>query len=289
MTHELNISSIPREKFEFANRGEKIRDQKFDSKPIGYFRDAWNRFCKNKASIVAAIIILCIVLFAIIVPFFNANGNGTSADTKYMKKIPRNLFLANFGIATGCQTNEFRDTALIQYAAMGIGSLTNLEKMPTIGEALAMDDPLQPVKQILDSYTVQQGKNQTLFYNASLDTYLQVGFNYEYVEQSEYANILKWQEENGIQVLYPMIEENQYNLYYATTAVSDPNWWYKTNTKGQPVRINQMGNATTIKYDDISEITLEDNYMRDANGDLVYWTYSGGGDAETAMYKVRVL
>ena len=55
-------TAIPKEKFAFANTGDKIRDQKFEDKPIGYFRDAWNRFCKNKASIIAAIIIICIIL-----------------------------------------------------------------------------------------------------------------------------------------------------------------------------------------------------------------------------------
>lgn len=289
MAKELNINSIPKEKFAFANTGDKIRDQKFEDKPIGYFRDAWNRFCKNKASIIAAIIIICIILFAIIVPLFNASGIGTNADTRYMKKTPRNLFLSNFGIATGYTKNEYRDTALIQYAAIGIGSLTDFDNIPTIGEAIDSGDFLQPVKKINDTYTVQQGKNKTLFYKAVLDTYLQVGFTYEYVEQTEYANILAWQEETGIQVLYPMIEENEYNFYYATTAVSDPNWWYKTNTKGQPVRLNQFGNATTIKYDDVTEITLVDNYMRDSEGNLRYWTYSGGGTEETAMYKIRVL
>ena len=289
MAKELNINLIPKEKFEFANTGDKIRDQKFEDKPIGYFRDAWNRFCKNKASIVAALIIIGIVLFAVIVPFFNASGSGTHADTRYMKKIPRNLFLSNFGIATGNTTDEYRDTALIQYAAIGIGANTDFDNIPTIGEAIEKGDDLQPVKKIKDTYTVQQGKNNTLFYKAVVDTYLQVGYTYEYVEQEEYANIVKWQEETGIQVLYPLIDENEHNFYYATSGVSDPNWWYKTNTKGQPVRINQSGNTTTIKYEDITEITLVENYKRDTNGDLCYWEFSGGGDENTAMYKIRVL
>ena len=289
MAKELNINLIPKEKLVFANTGEKIRDQKFEDKPIGYFHDAWNRFCKNKASIVAAVIIICIILFAIIVPFLNASGSGTSADTRYMKKTPRNLLLSKIGIATGYETSEYRDTALIQFAAIGIGSREDLLNIPTIGDALAEDDFLQPVKKINDAYSVQQGKNKTLFYDATVDTYLQVGFTFEYIEQSEYSRILAWQEETGIQVLYPMIEENEYNFYYSTSGVSDPNWWYKTNTKGQPVRINQSGNATIIKYDDITEITLVDNYMRDSEGNLKYWVYSGGGNESTAMYKVRVL
>ena len=298
MAKELNINSIPKEKFEFANTGEKIRDQKFDDKPIGYFRDAWNRFCKNKASIVAAIIIICIVLFAVIVPFLNFSGSGTVADTRYMKKTPRNLALSKIGIATGHTTDDFRDTALIQFAAIGIGAREDLENIPTIGEALDEEFDLQPVKKINDAFVVQQGKNKTQFYNAKVDTYLQVGFVYEQIEQSEFAEIRAWEEETGIQVLYPMIAENEYNFYYSTTGKSDPNWWYKTNQKGQPLKVDAngdpviniyTGNTVALDYDDITEVKLSDNYMRDENGELQYKVNSGGGDENTSMYTVRVL
>ena len=63
---EKNIINIPKEKFEFANKGEKLSDTKFDTKPIGYFKDAMIRFRKNRASVVAAIIIALIVLYAFI-------------------------------------------------------------------------------------------------------------------------------------------------------------------------------------------------------------------------------
>ena len=46
---------LPKEKFEFAHSGEKLTDQKFEDKPIGYFKDAWIRFRKSKASVVAEI------------------------------------------------------------------------------------------------------------------------------------------------------------------------------------------------------------------------------------------
>ena len=62
--NNINVNLIPKEKFEFANAGERLTDKKFDDKPISYFKDAWIRFRKNKASIAAAIIILLIVLFA---------------------------------------------------------------------------------------------------------------------------------------------------------------------------------------------------------------------------------
>ena len=294
MAKEMNINLIPKDKLVLANMGDHIKDQKFEDKPIGYFKDAWRRFCKNKASIVAALIIICIILFAIIVPFLNFSGTGTQAETRYMKKGPRNLFLSQFGIATGTVDSELRDTALIQYTAIGIGSSTDFDNIITIGEALNSGDALQPVKKVTDSYTVQQGKNEIAMTDAKVDSYLEVGFIYLDITQSEYAKIVEWQEENEIQVLYPLVNLNEMNMYYATSGNSDPNWWYRTDTKGRPVsdyKVDHLGKAkyTLIEYDDVNDVKLVDNYMRDEEGNLVYHTYSGGGDATTAMFRVRVL
>ena len=93
--------NIPREKFEFANHGERITDHKFVDKPIGYFKDAWMRFCRNKASIVAAIIILIIVLFAFLTPLLTVKYDATFLDTYYQKMGPRNLTLKKIGMADG--------------------------------------------------------------------------------------------------------------------------------------------------------------------------------------------
>lgn len=54
------------EDFAFVQVDDKIYDQKFEGKPIGFFKDAWLRFKQNKASVVAALIILFIVLMAIL-------------------------------------------------------------------------------------------------------------------------------------------------------------------------------------------------------------------------------
>ena len=58
---ENKYTNIPSEKFEFVNSGEKIHDTKFETKPIGYFKDALIRFCKNRASVAAFVIIILIV------------------------------------------------------------------------------------------------------------------------------------------------------------------------------------------------------------------------------------
>lgn len=56
--------------FEFTQLDEKIFDKKFETKAVGYFGDALRRFVKNKSSVIAFIILVIIILFAIFAPIF---------------------------------------------------------------------------------------------------------------------------------------------------------------------------------------------------------------------------
>ena len=56
---------ISKEMFEFVQIDKAIHDKKFDTKPIGYFKDAWIRFRKNKSSVAGAIIIALLALGAV--------------------------------------------------------------------------------------------------------------------------------------------------------------------------------------------------------------------------------
>ena len=107
------LKDIPKEKFEFANTENKISDKKFDTKPIGYMKDAWLRFKKNKASVAAAIIILFIVLYAIFAPLL-IGYDATFMDVNYAKKGPRNVTLRQIGIADGGTTRDFSERALVR-------------------------------------------------------------------------------------------------------------------------------------------------------------------------------
>lgn len=65
------------EDFELVNADKKIHDQKFDTKATTFAKDAFKRFCKNKSSVVAAIIIalllLCSLFLPIIIPYNISN------------------------------------------------------------------------------------------------------------------------------------------------------------------------------------------------------------------------
>ena len=64
MREKIDYANIPKDEFSFVDRSGDIHDKKFDTKPIGYFKDVWLRFCRNKSSVVAAVIILILVLYA---------------------------------------------------------------------------------------------------------------------------------------------------------------------------------------------------------------------------------
>ena len=299
MNNKFDINSIPAEKFEFANTGKKIHDKKFDDKPIGYFKDAWIRFRKNKASVFATAIILLIMLYSILTPLFNFNYDSTFMDPYYSKKGPKITWMAqNMGIMNGGVDRTGTERNLFWLISTGIAAehtpeaLKNKDKI-TIADGL--ESKYSPIGGYRFSHNGPDNKPR---YNYTVDAYLEVGFRYMQVSQAELAKIEAWQQENGIQVLYPLIAENEYTYHHADSA-NDPNFWFKTSTdgkgnnnkKGDPVKttLNSDGTVreTKIKYEETA--TLEDNYLRDEEGNLVYAKAAGGGDNETAERKVRVL
>lgn len=272
-------AKIPPEKFEFVHSGERIADKKFEDKPIGYFKDAWIRFRKNHASVVATIIIICIVLFAFLTPIFNTRYNARFMDSYYAKKAPRALALRPLGIFDGGTTRTFSEKGLIKAIAIGVGAEDYDGRSVSLGEGL--ESYYQPMLKIGDPIEKRAGKKITLTFNGKIDTYLEVGFMYLSLEQAEYQRIVQWEKDNNLHVFYPLVEDNSYNA-----DAKDANNWYKTK-KNVPVRINEKGKAEELTYS--PDTVLEDNYKRDAEGNLVYYEYAGGGNFETAQYKVRVL
>ena len=68
-----NPDSVLRERFSpdqfrMDQLDARLHDQKFETEPIGFFRDAWLRFRANRASLIALIIISLVVLLAIVGP-----------------------------------------------------------------------------------------------------------------------------------------------------------------------------------------------------------------------------
>ena len=282
MEKKINMN-IPVEKFQFVHEGDRIHDKKFEDKPIGYFKDALIRFRKSKASVVAFFIIVGIVLFAFVTPLLYTNYDQTFMVNQYAKKPSRIAWLRdNFGIMDGgVERTGINEAELIRLSAISVGAASDGGNILSAGEAA--ETPHTVLLDVSDPIvTLNAKKKEVNQYDVRVDTYLEVGFIYKSIPQSELQNILDFEAETGIQVLYPLVESNQWN-----PDASDANNWYKARKVGNPVSVDENGKAKNIVYS--ADMVLEDNYMRDAEGNLVYYQYTGGGNLETAQLKIRVL
>ncbi len=277
-----NNKKISPELFTFVNMGERLTDVKFDDKPIGYFKDAWIRFRKNKASVVAACIILLIFLFSVVAPFLTKNENGFM-DTYYAKKGPYIYGLNKDGFMDGGVDRDFSEVGLISKVAVGIGAEDWDAHGATLEEGLAsIQQPLMEISE--PEIRLDAAKKEKRYYHGRINTYAEVGFLYRSIEQSELQQMKDWEAETGLHLLYPLVEDNAYNV-----DPTDANNWYKTK-KYQPYYTNDKGKLKAMDIaPNLEGMVLEDNYKRDANGDPIYYEYTGGGTLETAAYKVRVL
>ena len=67
---EVN-NNIPKDKFVLIQKDKVLYDQSMQTKSLSYFQDAMIRFRKNKASVVAAVILIFLIFMAIIGPWLS--------------------------------------------------------------------------------------------------------------------------------------------------------------------------------------------------------------------------
>lgn len=109
---ENNWDKIPLEKFKLVQLEKEIHDSKFESKPVGFFKDALIRFSQNRASVIAFILICIIAVFSIFGSKMNDYGfNEQNLDKINMpSKVP---ILSRFGIFDGGRVLENRRADLL--------------------------------------------------------------------------------------------------------------------------------------------------------------------------------
>lgn len=198
-----DINNIPAEKFKFATRNDLYHDSKFETKPVSYFQGAFRRFSKNKGAVVGGIVIGILLLFAILAPFFTP-FKPAYYDMMYAYVTPKLDIFANGNI-------DFWDGYKVKNTNY-VGYLKDL--------ALASETGREIIKN--DNITISEdGTNYSYRYN----TYYGVGFGkYKTISIEEFNDIQRYQDETGVQVLYPIVkvsdrptlEKNKYdaNIYY---------------------------------------------------------------------------
>lgn len=203
--------NISPEKFKLVHQDSKISDVKFDTKPIGYFKDAFIRFKKNKSSVAAAIIIVVLLLFAIFAPMISKYET-TTIDAYYNKALPKSELFCSLGW-DGTRIEKDRSQRAYD-RLMGIG----LEK-----NSNAKNKNYTAVKKVVSSKeitTIEKGKEVTdTYYDLDVDSYNSVGFIYKNLNQFEFFQLQAYQEKSKAQIFFPIPD------YY--TRLTDANIWYE--------------------------------------------------------------
>ena len=255
---------IPAEKFAFTNN-RSDSDEKFKTKQVGYFGDAWHRFRKNKSSIAATWIILLLILYAIVAPMIGSNSYTRNlTDTTYLtynKLLPKSKLFSFLGW-DGCSRTEIAEANYIYYSA--------IEK----------ETGYNVVRKLYGTRVTDAGKTM---YDVKLDSYTSNGFLYMTLTQGQYEAIQAWQDSTGIQVIYPAVNLKN---------VTDASIWYEANAKGVATLKNGElvpAYKTSGSDGNYDSLRIEgDPGKDDINAAKRYRYATITGDSSSISYKCRI-
>ncbi|MCQ2453859.1 MAG: ABC transporter permease [Clostridia bacterium] len=267
---EQRFPVIPPEKFRFVGTEGRLHDKKLETKPIGYFRDAVSRVVRNKSSVGAAIIIIVLVLYAIIVPMVCQN-NYTLAltDTNYLNytKLPPRISWLSWAGVDGTESKTVNSADYYRYRAMGVE--TGRDPVVDVYKAAYEDK--------------NAASATTLYYDIRLDDYYALGMLEKTLTFDQYEAIQKWQDETGIQLIYPAADPKALTAYKGD-ADQRANIWYAVDSKGV-AQLDENGNYQPIYLkgaaDDYHSIRIEGD-----DGSYSYARVSGTSAAKS--YTVRL-
>ncbi len=243
-----NIPEIPKEKFEFINKGERLTDIKLQTKPISFFEDAMKRFVTNKGSVICFAIIVVLILYAILGPVFSPYTVSTR-DAYYAYVTPKCQLLSKLGIWDGTKKMEVNQQ-----------TYDYLSNIPGA---------------IVKFYGTKQhmvAKRPQTWYKVKVDTYAKVGWVKVLLTKEQYDEAKAYEKNSGTQLFYPVIDSTKVkNSIYKT----DQNAWFLTDAKGYMEK-NKIGKPI--------DIFVKDSSSKDGNAYSI--SRMNGNQIETrVMYK----
>ena len=200
---------FPKDKFEFVKRDTADVTETTQNASVGYFKDAWRRFCKNKSSLVATAIIGFLLLFSLIAPILSPY-TVSYQDDRYKFCPPENALCVSLGLDfwDGCEKKVLPEHTFHYY------------------RAIASETGRQTIKN--DKYKLEQRKNGA-YYTFRLNGVNAVGCVFLSLTKSEYVALQDYQNRTGRQVLYPITNQSDRpSEKDAPQLFTDANYWYKT-------------------------------------------------------------
>ena len=261
----MDYEKIPAEQFAFVHENEKLHDAELQTKARGFFADAMLRFRKNKSSVVAAYILLFLVLYAIFAPMISIyDVNDT--DAMYVNYPPYLPSMAHTPILNGARVMDSQN-----------------DKAMLMWRAVAEETGYDPVIRTVNTYTTEQrSRGQTITrytYDIEVNMYYAKGIVYRNFNYDEFQRLQDWQNETGIQVIFPYVEPDDIG-----GITDNPNIWYQVDSSGNAV-LDEDGNFIPAYSTNADRAGAPYNSLR-IDGDDGSWIYS---TAKSGSVQCRVL
>ena len=257
MTDMMN-ERIPAEKFAFVQENEKLHDKELQTRARSFFADAMIRFGKNKSSVIAAWILLFLVLYAIFVPVFS-QYTANDKDPMYVNYPPFSPFFSQFGFLNGAKTMDSQNA-----------------KAMAIWKGIGIETGMNPIIRIRGTHETEEKKRGQMVkrytYDIEVNSYYAMGIVYRNLSYADYQKLQDWQNETGIQVIYPYVDPEDIN------GISDnSNIWFKMKSDGTAL-LDEEGNYIPAYSTRSDRAGAPYNSLRlaDDPGDWVYSTAKSG-------------
>jgi len=226
--NNIEFEHIPQEQFEFAQMDKTLHDKKLETKTRSYFADAMIRFKKNESSVIAAYILLFLLIFTVISPIISPYTMADK-DKVFINSPPfvRQIAEMDLGIMDGAVTH-----------------LSQNDSQMNFWKGIALETGYDPLINILGSTeTVVKYRGQDkISYSYMIETnkYYETGVVYRVFSYEDFEKIQQWQNETGIQVIYPYVEPS------AISDIKDnANLWYEVDAKGA-AKLDKNGNFVPV-------------------------------------------
>ena len=262
---------IPKEKFELVHEDESIHDTKFETKPIGWLRDALTRFVKNRTSVIAAAILFLIILFAIIVPLASPKSYVKKSDfpsgfrdSKFSEVLPRVKAFKGSGFWDGTKEDTIGEA---EFKLRYYGEFDNEKK--NNDELVRLDDSNYERFRVLkkNEKTITALKMVNVTYKVRVDTYA-VGALQVNMSQEEYEALEAYEAKKGIS----MATDYDANLHRSILKpLTDYMSW--TGTKGDmtsPLAVSLLAEGVAASAIENIQDQMA-NYYNKADNTYIYY------------------
>lgn len=263
------MQKIDKELFEFTKNDPTVSAMNEVLSPqVGYFRDAWRRFQRNRSSLVSLCVLGLLILFCVFAPLLTPYTL-LDKDSVYANRRPYLRVFDGSGFWDGGRVNEFTES--------------NRDYL----NAIAQETGLNPIIKTKKSYDrISSSGKPNKIYRLRVDSYKEVGVvNGISLSKADFEKVCAYQNETGKQVLYPLVDGSR--LHGFDRAEGGGNYWYEIDQKGKPILENGELKPLYLRIDSASPqanayAPYTSKRIRGDDGSFVY------GRANQSGYSTRI-